>query len=46
MGVTDKSISRWEIEKTMLDISILEMLANELNCTIPELLKGKKLSKK
>lgn len=45
LGVTDKSISRWENGKTMPDISILSILANELNCTIPELLNGKKMSK-
>lgn len=42
MGVTDKSISRWENGKTMPDISILGILANELNCTVSELLNGKK----
>lgn len=45
MGVTDRSISRWENGKTMPDISILGILANELNCTIPELLNGKKMTK-
>ncbi len=45
MGVTDKSISRWENGKTMPDISILSVLANELNCTIPELLNGRRMTK-
>lgn len=45
MGVTDKSISRWENGRTMPDISMLGILANELNCTIPELLNGKKMTK-
>lgn len=45
MGVTDKSISRWENGKTMPDISMLRILANELNCTIPELLNGRKMTK-
>ncbi len=43
--VTDKSISRWENGKTMPDISMLGILANELNCTIPELLNGKRTTK-
>ena len=46
MGVTDKSISRWENCKTMPDISMLNILANELNCTIQELLNGRKMTKK
>lgn len=45
IGVTDKSISRWENGKTMPDISILSILANELNCTIQELLNGRKMTK-
>lgn len=45
MGVTDKSISRWENGRTMPDISMLGILASELNCTIPELLNGKKMTK-
>ena len=45
MGVTDKSISRWENGKTMPDISMLSILANELNCTIQELLNGRKMTK-
>lgn len=45
MGVTDKSISRWENGKTMPDISMLSILASELNYTIPELLNGRKMTK-
>ena len=45
MGVTDKSISRWENGKTMPNISIINILANELNCTIQELLNGRKMTK-
>ena len=44
-GVTDKSISRWENGKTMSDISMLNILANELNCTMQELLNGRKMAK-
>lgn len=42
MGVTDKSISRWENGKTMPDVSLFEPLCNELNISINELLKGEK----
>ena len=42
MGVTDKSISRWENGKTLPDISILVALAEELNVEISELLNGRK----
>lgn len=45
IGVTSKSISRWENGKTMPDISMLNILATELNCTISELLNGKRLTK-
>lgn len=45
MCVTDKSVSRWENGKTMPDISLLNMLANELNCTISELLNGRRMTK-
>ncbi len=44
MGVTDKSISRWENGKTMPDISLLVLLAEELNVEISELLNGRKMS--
>lgn len=46
MGVTAKSISRWENGKTMPDISMLGTLSKNLNCTIPELLKGRKMTNK
>lgn len=45
LGVTDKSVSRWENGKTMPDISLFSLLANELNTTIPELLNGRKMTK-
>lgn len=44
MGVTDKSISRWENGKTLPDISILVALAEELNVEISELLNGRKMT--
>ncbi len=45
MGVTDKSISRWENGKTMPDLSMLPILANELNVEVSELLNGRKMTK-
>ena len=45
MGVTDKSISRWENGKTMPDISLLSLLADNLNTTIPEILNGRRMTK-
>lgn len=45
LGVTGKSISRWENGKTMPDISLLNILADKLNTTIPELLNGRKMTK-
>lgn len=46
LGVTSKSISRWENGKTMPDISLFEPICNELNITIDELLKGRKINNK
>ena len=46
LGVTNKSISRWENGKTMPDISLFEPLCKELNITINELLKGEKIDNK
>ena len=46
LGVTSKSISRWENGNTMSDISLFEALCDELNITINELLKGQRLDNK
>lgn len=46
LGVTSKSISRWENGKTMPDVSLFEPLCKELNITINELLSGEKIDKK
>lgn len=43
LGVTSKSISRWENGKTMPDIVLFETLCNELSISINELLKGEKI---
>jgi transcriptional regulator with XRE-family HTH domain len=42
LGVTQKSVSRWETGKNMPDLSMLQVLASELNISVPELLDGKK----
>ena len=45
MGVTDKSISRWENGKTIPDLSMITILAEELNVEVSELLNGRKMTK-
>ncbi len=44
LGVTSKSISRWENGNTMPDYSLLKDLCNELNINVNELLSGKKIN--
>jgi len=46
LGVTGKSISRWENGKTMPDVSLFEILCKELGITINELLSGERIEKK
>lgn len=46
IGVTDKSISKWENGKCMPDLSLFPILCEELDITINELLSGEKLDKK
>ena len=43
LGVTSKSISRWENGNTMPDYSLLKDLCNELDISVNELLSGEKL---
>lgn len=43
IGVTDKAISKWERGLGCPDVSILEILSEELDCSILELLKGRKI---
>lgn len=43
LGVTSKSISRWENGKTMPDYSLLKDLCNELNINVNELLSAEKI---
>lgn len=45
LGLTDKSISRWEHGKTMPDISLLNPLAIVLDVSVQELLNGRKMTK-
>ncbi len=43
LGVTSKSISRWENGNTMPDYTLLKGLCNELDININELLSGEKI---
>lgn len=43
IGVTDRAISKWERGQGCPDVSILEILSNELGCSILELLKGREI---
>ena len=45
LGVTDRSISRWENGKTMPDLSLFKPLCEVLDITINELLAGCKISR-
>jgi len=44
LGVSDKSISRWENGKTMPDISLYEPLCNALDVKISELLYARRMT--
>lgn len=44
LGVSDKSISRWENAKTMPDISLYEPLCEALDIQVAELLYAKKMT--
>lgn len=45
LGVSSKTISRWETGRTLPDYSLLEPLSNKLNISVLELLNGEKDSK-
>lgn len=45
MRVTDKSIRHWENGKTILDLSMITILAEEPNVEISELLNWRKMTK-
>lgn len=42
LGVSNRSVSRWENGKTMPDLSLMEELCRVLDVTLPELLRGEK----
>ena len=44
IGVTDKAVSKWETGAGCPDVSLLESLSKELDCSILEILKGKNIS--
>ena len=46
LGVSNKSISRWENGTTMPDLSLMKPLCKELGITINELISGEKIDKK
>jgi len=43
LGVTDKAVSKWERGLGCPDVSILEILSKELDVSVLELLKGRKI---
>ena len=45
LGVTNRSVSRWENGKTLPDLSIFRLLCETLNITLEELLSGEDHSK-
>lgn len=45
LGVTDKTISRWENGNYMPDLSLLKPLSKELGISINELLSGERINK-
>ena len=42
IGVSNKTISKWETGKCMPDYSVIELLCEELNITLAELMNGEK----
>lgn len=44
LGVTNKSVSRWENGKTLPDLSMITILAKEFHVDISEILNGRKMS--
>lgn len=45
LGITNKAVSKWENGRCMPDISLLEPLANILEVSINEIIKGEKINK-
>ncbi|MCI9226643.1 MAG: helix-turn-helix transcriptional regulator [Dorea sp.] len=46
LGVTNKTISKWETGKCMPDYSVIELLCKELEITVAELLDGEEKTDK
>lgn len=46
LGVSNKTVSRWELGKCMPDISLFNLICKELDISVNELLSGEKLAKK
>ena len=46
LGVSNKTISKWETGKSMPDYSLVEALCKELDITVSELLAGKEKESK
>ena len=44
IGVSDKTVSKWETGKTMPDYSVVEQLCETLNISVSELIDGKEKS--
>ena len=46
LGVSNKTISKWETGKCMPDYSVIELLCKELNTKVDELMKGEENEKR
>ena len=45
LGVTDRAISNWENGRRLPDLSLISLVAGELDVSVAELLNGRKLNK-
>lgn len=45
LGVSNRSVSRWENGRCMPDLSLLQIIAGELGVTISELLNGRRMTR-
>ena len=45
IGVTDRAISNWENGRRLPDLSLIKVVASELDISVAELLNGRKLNK-
>ena len=46
LGVTDRAISNWENGRRLPDLSLISLVANELDVSVAELLNGRKLNRR